>query len=228
MHVHVIPRYAGDMEDPRGGVRGVIPERRGYWRGAGDHLPADSHQPISTFAGAAKTEMFLTVVPAPRPGYGPPGLACSNPLCFQRLPAGCGARRNQTDRLIPTDYHFEQYSSVSQDRFRHSGYRTHPPTHPPTPEPVPGAMCAFCCTLVLRERCVSLSVQVLRDPVPLRAVWSSRPVLEFCWKPAVMLKESPGQSCRRREVPSLHRRRTTTRRSIKGLNGSIRGPRPCS
>ncbi|WP_292393000.1 HIT family protein [Methanoculleus sp. UBA303] len=30
LHVHVIPRYAGDMEDPRGGVRGVIPERRGY------------------------------------------------------------------------------------------------------------------------------------------------------------------------------------------------------
>ena len=30
LHVHVIPRYAGDMEEPRGGVRGVIPERRGY------------------------------------------------------------------------------------------------------------------------------------------------------------------------------------------------------
>ncbi|MCM2465960.1 HIT family protein [Methanoculleus oceani] len=30
LHVHVIPRYAGDVEDPRGGVRGAIPERRGY------------------------------------------------------------------------------------------------------------------------------------------------------------------------------------------------------
>ncbi|MDD3856722.1 MAG: HIT family protein, partial [Methanoculleus sp.] len=30
LHVHVIPRYAGDMADPRGGVRGVIPEKRGY------------------------------------------------------------------------------------------------------------------------------------------------------------------------------------------------------
>ena len=30
LHVHVIPRYAGDMADPRGGVRGVIPERRRY------------------------------------------------------------------------------------------------------------------------------------------------------------------------------------------------------
>ena len=30
MHLHVIPRYAGDMADPRGGVRGAIPERRKY------------------------------------------------------------------------------------------------------------------------------------------------------------------------------------------------------
>jgi diadenosine tetraphosphate (Ap4A) HIT family hydrolase len=30
LHVHLIPRYAGDVEDPRGGVRGAIPERRKY------------------------------------------------------------------------------------------------------------------------------------------------------------------------------------------------------
>ena len=30
LHVHVIPRYAGDVADPRGGVRGVIPEKRVY------------------------------------------------------------------------------------------------------------------------------------------------------------------------------------------------------
>lgn len=29
-HIHLIPRYTGDMEDPRGGVRGVIPEKRRY------------------------------------------------------------------------------------------------------------------------------------------------------------------------------------------------------
>ena len=29
-HCHVIPRYAGDMEDPKGGVRGVIPGKRSY------------------------------------------------------------------------------------------------------------------------------------------------------------------------------------------------------
>jgi len=30
-HVHVIPRRAGDVGDPRGGVRWVLPERAGYW-----------------------------------------------------------------------------------------------------------------------------------------------------------------------------------------------------
>lgn len=30
VHIHLIPRYEGDVEEPRGGVRGVIPERRSY------------------------------------------------------------------------------------------------------------------------------------------------------------------------------------------------------
>ncbi|WP_346866326.1 HIT family protein [Methanocalculus sp. MSAO_Arc2] len=30
LHVHVIPRYVGDMEEPKGGVRGVIPVKRLY------------------------------------------------------------------------------------------------------------------------------------------------------------------------------------------------------
>ncbi|MDN5339956.1 MAG: hypothetical protein PWQ30_1065, partial [Euryarchaeota archaeon] len=30
LHVHLIPRYAGDVEDPRGGVRGAVPEKRVY------------------------------------------------------------------------------------------------------------------------------------------------------------------------------------------------------
>jgi diadenosine tetraphosphate (Ap4A) HIT family hydrolase len=32
VHVHLIPRYAGDMADPRGGVRWIFPERARYWR----------------------------------------------------------------------------------------------------------------------------------------------------------------------------------------------------
>jgi ATP adenylyltransferase len=30
VHIHLIPRYEGDVEEPRGGVRGVIPEKRSY------------------------------------------------------------------------------------------------------------------------------------------------------------------------------------------------------
>lgn len=31
-HLHVIPRYVGDVEDPRGGVRWVIPAKAKYWK----------------------------------------------------------------------------------------------------------------------------------------------------------------------------------------------------
>ena len=31
LHVHLIPRYAGDRHDPRGGVRWIIPEKADYW-----------------------------------------------------------------------------------------------------------------------------------------------------------------------------------------------------
>jgi diadenosine tetraphosphate (Ap4A) HIT family hydrolase len=30
LHVHLIPRYHGDMDDPKGGVRGVIPSKQKY------------------------------------------------------------------------------------------------------------------------------------------------------------------------------------------------------
>jgi len=33
LHIHVIPRYVGDLEDPRGGVRRVIPDKAMYWEG---------------------------------------------------------------------------------------------------------------------------------------------------------------------------------------------------
>lgn len=33
LHIHLIPRYAGDREDPRGGVRWVVPEKADYWSG---------------------------------------------------------------------------------------------------------------------------------------------------------------------------------------------------
>lgn len=30
-HIHVVPRYRGDVADPRGGVRWVIPQKAAYW-----------------------------------------------------------------------------------------------------------------------------------------------------------------------------------------------------
>ena len=31
LHVHLIPRYSGDMPDPKGGVRGVVPAKQKYY-----------------------------------------------------------------------------------------------------------------------------------------------------------------------------------------------------
>jgi diadenosine tetraphosphate (Ap4A) HIT family hydrolase len=31
LHIHLIPRYKGDMADPRGGVRWIIPDKADYW-----------------------------------------------------------------------------------------------------------------------------------------------------------------------------------------------------
>ena len=40
LHIHLIPRYAGDSADPRGGVRWVIPGKANYWdSGSGNGNP---------------------------------------------------------------------------------------------------------------------------------------------------------------------------------------------
>jgi diadenosine tetraphosphate (Ap4A) HIT family hydrolase len=31
LHLHLIPRFQGDLPDPRGGVRWVIPDKADYW-----------------------------------------------------------------------------------------------------------------------------------------------------------------------------------------------------
>jgi diadenosine tetraphosphate (Ap4A) HIT family hydrolase len=33
VHIHLIPRFAGDRPDPRGGVRWIFPEKADYWSG---------------------------------------------------------------------------------------------------------------------------------------------------------------------------------------------------
>lgn len=32
LHVHLIPRYKGDMPDPRGGIRWIFPDKAVYWK----------------------------------------------------------------------------------------------------------------------------------------------------------------------------------------------------
>lgn len=32
LHMHLIPRYAGDQPDPRGGVRWIFPDKAAYWK----------------------------------------------------------------------------------------------------------------------------------------------------------------------------------------------------
>jgi diadenosine tetraphosphate (Ap4A) HIT family hydrolase len=31
LHIHLIPRYTGDQNDPRGGIRWIFPESADYW-----------------------------------------------------------------------------------------------------------------------------------------------------------------------------------------------------
>lgn len=31
-HIHIIPRYRGDVPDPRGGIRWVLPDKAKYWQ----------------------------------------------------------------------------------------------------------------------------------------------------------------------------------------------------
>ena len=34
VHLHIVPRHEGDVADPRGGIRWVLPERAAYWEDA--------------------------------------------------------------------------------------------------------------------------------------------------------------------------------------------------
>ena len=36
LHIHLIPRYAGDQADPRGGVRWIFPDKADYWTARAD------------------------------------------------------------------------------------------------------------------------------------------------------------------------------------------------
>jgi len=88
-HCHLIPRYAGDVRDPRGGVRGVVPGKRRECQGGRATTmwyrpPGDSpyreqlHDNITpqaprcgAFAGPARTSSG--VIPSPHACHNNPG-----------------------------------------------------------------------------------------------------------------------------------------------------------
>jgi len=47
-HIHVIPRAVGDMDDPRGGVRGVIPTKQKYTAKSSKTVAPPSSSPSSS------------------------------------------------------------------------------------------------------------------------------------------------------------------------------------
>jgi superfamily II DNA or RNA helicase/diadenosine tetraphosphate (Ap4A) HIT family hydrolase/HKD family nuclease len=68
VHVHVIPRFRGDVEDPRGGVRYVIPEKANYLRDRAQILtdggPGGSFYPAVAplFARATRIDILAAFV----------------------------------------------------------------------------------------------------------------------------------------------------------------------
>ncbi len=63
LHLHVIPRYRGDVEDPTGGVRNVIPSKGNYLKGKGSKGASEAkstHQStIRQISNPAQTETLV-------------------------------------------------------------------------------------------------------------------------------------------------------------------------
>ncbi len=98
VHVHVIPRYSGDMPDPRGGVRHVIPEKGNYLAGppvAAEQAPRLSlttgperplwHRLAHRLPGASEIDLLASFVQ-------PSGLDYVREALFSALAAGAKVR----------------------------------------------------------------------------------------------------------------------------------------
>src|SRR5690349_12256418 len=95
LHLHVIPRFRGDMDDPRGGVRHVIPSRGNYLRPS----PSERARPLATggdadpfgehlwplFAAATDVAIVAAFVTET-------GLELLEPRLFEALAAGARVR----------------------------------------------------------------------------------------------------------------------------------------
>ncbi len=59
VHIHVIPRYLGDMSDPRGGVRHVIPDKGNYL--ASKSSTSGRHQSLTLAAGQPHSPLWRSI-----------------------------------------------------------------------------------------------------------------------------------------------------------------------
>jgi superfamily II DNA or RNA helicase/diadenosine tetraphosphate (Ap4A) HIT family hydrolase/HKD family nuclease/SOS-response transcriptional repressor LexA len=59
VHIHVIPRYLGDMPDPRGGVRHVIPDKGNYL--ASKPEKSGNHQSLTLAAGQPHSPLWKSI-----------------------------------------------------------------------------------------------------------------------------------------------------------------------
>lgn len=59
LHIHVIPRYDGDVPDPRGGIRHVVPAKGNYLLGVQDYGPAHAIHAERLLVSGGGTEPFL-------------------------------------------------------------------------------------------------------------------------------------------------------------------------
>jgi len=68
LHLHVIPRYAGDVEDPRGGIRHVMPGKGNYLAQTRTPESTGAHAPYALFDGVQRRlEQELVVTSRSRP-----------------------------------------------------------------------------------------------------------------------------------------------------------------
>ena len=114
LHVHVIPRYRGDVADPRGGVRFVIPDKANYLKPTGDSAANNNNakpQPqLSTgypgsplweqlswrIAGASQVDLLASFVQ-------PSGLDVIEERLFDALRNGAQVRILVSDYLYISD-----------------------------------------------------------------------------------------------------------------------------
>ena len=61
LHIHVIPRYDGDVADPRGGVRHVIPDRGNYLQASGPR-PQPAPTLVTQFDGHLRVELLRCLI----------------------------------------------------------------------------------------------------------------------------------------------------------------------